>query len=121
MGCFLCPPGHPSYKFQFKDGARGYASVEYVAKQNQDLAAKKVAQQLLDTAKLEMTEEWIRQVYHHYYSCYRKSDEKGYVIDGERFVIDGKNELPPETHCGFLFVKKYFPHATPRLDLIKKI
>lgn len=113
LGSFLRPPGHPSFIFEFRDGARGSASVEYVAEQNFDLDAKKMARKLLDTAKLEMTEEWIQGVYAYYHSCYRGIDDKD-------IVIDSANTLPPERHCGFLIVKKYFPAELPRVDLILK-
>jgi hypothetical protein len=92
-------------------------SVEYAAVQNYDLGVQTQARNLIEAAKLEMTEEWVKGVYNYFKFCYSPNEEISKTSD---CIVNTRNELPANRHLGFLYIKKYFPDAQPRIDLISK-
>lgn len=120
-GSFLCPPGHPSHRWEVR-GATSYAkldtdpnyigSLDHVASdESMPAGIRKSAQKRLDEAQLVCSELWQRYVYSYFRNCYSPD---GVDRNVQRIIDSG----PPEHHLGYLMVKQYFPEAQPRLDLI---
>lgn len=120
-GNFLCPPGHPNHRWEVR-GASSRAklttdpdfigSVENVAANwSMPAGIRKDAQKKLDEAQLVCSELWLRYVYGYFRNCYSPDGTDRNV----QVMIDAG---PPEHHLGYLMVKRYFPDAEPRLDLI---
>ena len=103
MGGFLCPPEHAAHKFSIREDRGGHEVGGYSLECNESWLPAAVKHTMAQTLKAhpgKVTEEWICDVYRHFRHCYSR---------------DGVND--PTHHLGFLFVKKYDPSHTPRIDL----
>lgn len=67
------------------------------------------------------SEKWQRDIYNYFTNCYSPDD-----IDRSTSKCEVINEpllqlmMTPEKHLGYLFIKKFDPDHTPRLDLINR-
>ncbi len=100
---------------------------------------RRQAAELLENAKLVRSERWERNVYGYFRNTYSPDGTdrnlgrsltvgmKWYVDKGSEYESLNRSDevlraddprVVPESHMGYLLVKRYFPDAEPRLDLI---
>lgn len=128
-GCFLEPPGHPTYRYSFCAGYdRGYGFQEYgsvqylyeVAKEHRLKTILTVVRPLVKFNPLSLDDEksvkWINGVYAYFRHCYSSDGENRSASD---CIVDSKDKLPPEHHLAYLHVKEYYPDYKPDLERIK--
>lgn len=117
-GCFLEPPDHPSYfvksiytrygnspprpPYYYLNG-NGYENLEDINHLFKPLP--------YDSPRVKAWEEYC---YKYFHDCYSPD---GIERNVGKAVISGGQ--PPEHHLAHLHVKKYYPEALPRLDLIE--
>ncbi len=112
MGCFLCPPGHAAYSWEFSEGQNSTMSVEYAAKQTSYPGLAEKAKKLLAANPGTMTEEWVRECYKHFSTCYSTNGKTM-----TEYTVAPTNSLPAEHHMACLHIRQYFPSFVPRVDL----
>ncbi len=125
QGQFMCPPGHPMHRYHLEAGPARNPNALMGLQHALDAdtwgvtdSLRARVQKLYDEAELVMSEDWVRQVYGYFKNSY-SPDGTDRNVSNAVFVKAGE-PLPPATHhLGYLCVRKYFPDATPRLDLIE--
>jgi hypothetical protein len=122
MGSFLCPPGHPMLFHHIEHGKKDdpnlmvgldYALDESNIDVSNTLRAR--VRKMYDDAELVNSELWQRSVYGYFKNCYSPD---GVDRNVSKCVIDNTDTRPPEHHLAYLTVRRYFPDAQPRVDLI---
>ncbi len=108
MGNFLEPPGHPNHDWHIQSGETTFYSLTAAldATDVPDMLKADI-QKLLDNAQLDLSEEWIQNVYRHHHNCYLSPD-------GERVSRFG---LPEQSEAAHI-IRRYDPDHTPRTDLL---
>lgn len=134
QGGFLCPPGHPRLRYTLKGGTNqnpshtlaslDYALEPYAASFIPQRVIDK-ARKLLDEAVLIRSELWERHVYGYFRNSWspdgiERDASKLHTGTGWHRGDDGEPvfDRDPRTHAAFLLVRKHFPDAEPREDLI---
>ena len=122
VGSFLEPPNHPRYEaqgiytghgndppaaqMQIYYRGRGYRTIEGLDRQFKPLPYTH-----------QLVKLWEEDLYAYMSTCYSQDGIDRNVSNAKCGVKPGG--MPPERHLAYLAVKKYYPEAKPRLDLIK--
>ena len=128
-GCFLEPPGHPTYKFAFcagfdrGQGFQEYGSIDFLYERAKQHDLKNILAAVEPLVKFEAlpldnekTVEWIDSVYAYFKHCYSPD---GVDRRADHCIVDHKDEQPPEHHLAVLHIKNYYPDYEPDPERIE--
>lgn len=128
MGGAFNPPQDAEHNYsiaEFRGGHEvgGYSLSGAIDSQWMPQQVKFVAARTLKQHKGIITEDWIQSVYKYFAHCYSKDGQDRNVSNSVTFGkfwnnAEQEKDYPAEYHLAYLFVKKFDPTHTPRLDLM---
>lgn len=122
-GSFLTPPGHATQRYSIieKRGGHecGFMSLEGAISESWIPATvKHTATKLLKQHPGDVkSEEWINAVYTYMRHCYRTPSGEELTFGKFWDNADKEQEQPATNHRAYLYILKYDPTHTPRIDL----